>query len=237
MILSLDQTVGETVAQDYRAASVFRTNGIDFCCKGGRSIRQACAEKGIAPETLLAQLQTALTAAPSAEPDYRAWPLDLLADYVVKKHHRYVQEKLPELLQYLDKLCKAHGERHPELFEIREEFGHVADELAAHMQKEEHVLFPYVSRLATERQPPRPPFGTVENPIRMMMHEHPVEGDRFARIAKLTDEYTPPADACATYRVAFALLREFEEDLHQHIHLENNIMFPRAIESEKNAFA
>lgn len=85
MILSLDQTVGETVAQDYRAASVFRTNGIDFCCKGGRSIRQACAEKGIAPETLLAQLQTALTAAPSAEPDYRAWPLDLLADYVVKK--------------------------------------------------------------------------------------------------------------------------------------------------------
>lgn len=144
---------------------------------------------------------------------------------------------MPELLQYLDKLCKAHGERHPELFEIREEFGHVADELAAHMQKEEHVLFPYVSRLATERQPPRPPFGTVENPIRMMMHEHTVEGDRFARIAKLTDEYTPPADACATYRVAFALLREFEEDLHQHIHLENNIMFPRAIESEKNAFA
>jgi regulator of cell morphogenesis and NO signaling len=235
MEMNQNQTVGEIVAQDYRTASVFQSHGIDFCCKGGRTISEVCESKKIAAPALVQELQDATASQEKSAADYRTWPLNLLADYVEKKHHRYVAAKSPELMQYLDKLCKVHGGRHPELFEIRDEFAHVASELASHMQKEEMILFPFVRRLATEKQPARPPFGTVENPIRMMMHEHTVEGDRLAKIAGLSSHYTPPADGCTTYRVAFAMLREFEEDLHLHIHLENNIMFPRAIELEKQA--
>lgn len=228
-----NQTVGEIVAQDYRTASVFQSHGIDFCCKGGRTINEVCESKDIAAQALLLELESATTSSEAPTADYRTWPLDLLVDYVEKKHHRYVTAKLPELTQYLSKLCKVHGERHPELFEIRDEFAHVATELAFHMQKEEKILFPFVRKLATEKHPGLPPFGTVENPIRMMMEEHSVEGDRFVKISELSHQYSPPTDGCTTYRVAFALLKEFEEDLHMHIHLENNIMFPRAIELEK----
>jgi regulator of cell morphogenesis and NO signaling len=234
MNINQNQTIGETVAQDYRTASVFQSHGIDFCCKGGRTISEVCENKNLEAQALLRELQDATTSGELPAADYRTWPLDLLVDYVEKKHHRYVTAKLPELTQYLSKLCKVHGERHPELLEIRDEFAHVASELASHMQKEEMILFPFVRRLATEDSPSRPPFGTVENPIRMMMHEHSVEGDRLARISELSSQYTAPADGCTTYRVAFAMLKEFEEDLHLHIHLENNIMFPRAIELEKH---
>ncbi|MBK8427665.1 MAG: iron-sulfur cluster repair di-iron protein [Lewinellaceae bacterium] len=233
MNIRTDHTIGEIVAADYRTATVFKAHGIDFCCKGGRSVSEVCESKNLKPEALLEEIRQAAATAEQPSADYHRWPLDLLVDYVEKKHHRYVAAKSPELMQYLDKLCKVHGERHPELFDIRDEFAHVASELAAHMQKEEMILFPFVRKLATEAQPARPMFGTVQNPIQMMMHEHTVEGDRFARIAELTSQYTPSADGCTTYRVAFAMLREFEEDLHLHIHLENNIMFPRAIEREK----
>ncbi len=234
MNINQNQTIGETVAQDYRTASVFQSHGIDFCCKGGRTISEVCENKQLKAEALLQELQNATSSSEAPTADYRTWPLDLLADYVEKKHHRYVAAKSPELMQYLDKLCKVHGERHPELFEIRDEFAHVASELASHMQKEEMILFPFVRKLATEKHPGLPPFGTVENPIRMMMEEHSVEGDRLAKISELSNHYTAPADGCTTYRVAFSMLREFEEDLHLHIHLENNIMFPRAIELEKH---
>jgi regulator of cell morphogenesis and NO signaling len=225
-------TVGEIVAGDYRTASVFQSHGIDFCCKGGRTISDVCQSKNLEAPSLLQQLSEATTAKQASGADYRTWPLDLLADYVEKTHHRYVAQKSPELMQYLNKLCKVHGERHPELFEIKDEFAHVATELASHMQREEMVLFPFVRKLANVKQLTPPPFGSVENPIQMMMAEHAVEGDRLARISELSNHYNPPADACTTYRVAFAMLREFEEDLHLHIHLENNIMFPRAIELE-----
>lgn len=233
MNIQANHTVGEIVAQNYRTASVFKAHGIDFCCKGGRSISEVCKSKNLKPEAILEEIRLAAASGEEPSADYYRWPLDLLVDYVEKKHHRYVAAKSPELAQYLDKLCKVHGERHPELFEIRDEFAHVASELTAHMQKEEMILFPFIRRLVTEKQPARPPFGTVENPINMMMHEHTVEGERLARIAELTNQYAPPADGCTTYRVAFAMLKEFEEDLHLHIHLENNIMFPRAIELEK----
>jgi regulator of cell morphogenesis and NO signaling len=233
MDIHTDHTIGEIVAADYRTATVFKAHGIDFCCKGGRSVSEVCESKNLDPQVLLEEVRQAAASTEQPGADYHHWPLDLLADYVEKKHHRYVATKSPELVQYLDKLCKVHGERHPELFDIRDEFAHVASELAAHMQKEEMILFPFVRKLATEQQPARPMFGTVQNPIDMMMHEHTVEGERLARIAELSNQYTPPADGCTTYRVAFAMLKEFEDDLHLHIHLENNIMFPRAIEREK----
>lgn len=169
--------------------------------------------------------------------DYKSWPLDLLIDYIEKKHHRYVEEKIPVLRQFLDKLCNVHAERHPELYKINELFTASANELATHMKKEELILFPFVRKMvsATKSKNPieAPHFGTVENPITMMMQEHDNEGERFRQIAELTNNYNPPADACNTYRVTFAMLDEFEKDLHLHIHLENNILFPKAIKLEQ----
>lgn len=139
--------------------------------------------------------------------------------------------------QFLDKLCKVHGANHPELFEINEQFNASAGELAMHMKKEELILFPYIKKMVASKsnhQPEgKPNFGTVQNPINMMMEEHNVEGERFRKIAHLSYNYNPPADACNTYRVAFSLLKEFEEDLHLHIHLENNILFPKSVTLEK----
>jgi len=237
MELNKNLTVGEIVAQDYRTASVFKSHNIDFCCRGGRTVTDVCEIKNIVPEEIMEELKSATTSGEAAATDYTAWPLDLLTDYVEKKHHRYVAQKSPELMQYLNKLCKVHGERHPELFEIRDEFAHVAEELASHMQKEEMILFPFIRQLATEDEPTTPPFGTVENPINMMMHEHTVEGGRLERIAQLSGQYTPPADGCTTYRVAFAMLKEFEDDLHLHIHIENNILFPGAVKLERKLVA
>ena len=164
--------------------------------------------------------------------DFKSWPIDLLIDYIEKTHHRYVEEKSTALLFYLDKLCKVHGQRHPELFEIGLHFKICATELAQHMKKEELILFPFVKKmfnaLRDRESIEQPHFGTVNNPIAMMQDEHENEGERFRIIAKLTDNYNPPVDACETYRVTFAMLKEFEQDLHKHIHLENNIVFPKA---------
>lgn len=230
-----NKTIGQIVADDFRAAAVFKKYGIDFCCKGGRTIEDACGRKKVSQDAILSELD-ALPKGGQAEINASSWPLDLLINYIVRMHHRYVQEKTPYLLQFLDKLCRVHGERHPELFEINEHFMACAKELSKHLEKEEQVLFPYVTELV-EAAPvgvlPASHFDSVETPIAMMMHEHSVEVERFEKIAQLTGGYIPPADACNTYRVAFAMLEEFENDLHKHIHLENNILFPKVIALEK----
>lgn len=163
--------------------------------------------------------------------------MDLLADYIEKKHHRYVEEKSLEIKPYLDKICQVHGSRHPELYEINELFTASVGELAKHMKKEELVLFPFVRKMVKARQNgssvDAPHFGTIQNPIQTMMAEHDNEGERFRKIESLSKDYTPPEDACNTYRVTLSLLKEFEDDLHLHIHLENNILFPKAAEMEK----
>ena len=228
---------GELVAQDYRAAAVFKKYGIDFCCQGNRTIEDACVAKNLDSKLVVTDLNSINQVSSEGTTDYKSWPIDLLADYIEKKHHRYVEEKTQEIKPYLDKICRVHGERHPELFEINEHFNAAAGELATHMKKEELVLFPFVRKMAKAKQentvPDTPHFGTVENPIQMMMNEHTTEGERFRKIETLSNNYTPPQDACNTYRVTFALLKEFEQDLHLHIHLENNILFPKAIELEK----
>jgi regulator of cell morphogenesis and NO signaling len=228
--------IGDMVAEDFRTAAIFKKYGIDFCCKGGRTIEDACDKKDLDPNKIYTDLENLPTYGASGI-DFKAWPLDLLADYVEKTHHRYVEEKTPIIQQFLDKLCKVHGDRHPELFEIRELFNASAQDLAAHLKKEELVLFPFVRKMMNSKisgQPiEQPHFGTVENPVEMMKHEHTVEGERLEKIAQLTNNYNPPADACNTYRVTFAMLQDFENDLHTHIHLENNILFPKSIELEK----
>ncbi|WP_034059201.1 iron-sulfur cluster repair di-iron protein [Lacinutrix jangbogonensis] len=229
--------IGQFVAEDFRTAAIFSKYKIDFCCNGNRSIEEACEKKGIDSNTLLEELEGVLSTSTNQSIDYKSWPLDLLAEYIEKTHHRYVEEKIPVIRQFLDKLCSVHGERHPELFKINELFRASAGELASHMKKEELMLFPFVKRMVKAKLDNEaiqsPQFGTVENPIAMMMEEHDTEGERFREIAELTNNYTPPADACNTYKVTFAMLDEFEKDLHLHIHLENNILFPNAVKLEK----
>lgn len=237
MEIKEDQIVGELVAKDYRTASIFKSFGIDFCCKGNRTINEVCENKNIEKTLLLQDLGKATSTTNDVSADYNSWSIDLLADYIEKKHHRYVEAKTTEIKPYLDKICKVHGAQHPELFEIKEHFNAAAGELTMHMKKEELILFPYIRKMVEAKLDGKKlaeaHFGTVKNPIQMMLQEHEMEGDRFATITTLSNNYTPPADACNTYKVTFALLKEFENDLHLHIHLENNILFPKAISLEK----
>lgn len=229
--------VGEFVAEDFRTAAVFNKYGIDFCCRGHRTLEEVCTKNGIETHVLVDDLEQVLNTKNDQAIDYRAWPLDLLVDYIEKTHHRYVEEKSPIIKQFLDKLCKVHGDRHPELFEINELFTASAGELAQHLKKEELILFPFIKKMVkaelSHTAIESPGFGTVKNPIAMMMQEHDNEGVRFRKIAEISNNYAPPADACNTYRVAFAMLEEFEQDLHKHIHLENNILFPAGEKLER----
>ncbi|MBF8149849.1 iron-sulfur cluster repair di-iron protein [Winogradskyella sp. F6397] len=229
--------IGQYVAEDFRTAAIFSKHKIDFCCQGNRTVEEACDKKGIDSNQLIEELNRVLNSKGGETIDYKSWPLDLLAEYIEKKHHRYVEEKIPVLRQFLDKLCKVHGSRHPELFKINELFVASAGELASHMKKEELILFPFIKKMVKAKiengAVQSPQFGTVENPIATMMEEHDNEGARFREIDALTNNYNPPADACNTYKVTFAMLEEFEKDLHLHIHLENNILFPEAIKLEE----
>lgn len=228
------QIIGELVAEDYRAAEVFSKYGIDFCCKGNQTLQDVCEKKKIGLKDLITDLTDITKRVESAKSDYQAWPIDLLADYIEKKHHRYVVEKTPVIQGYLTKVSQVHGKAHPELSEILENFNQSAQMLAAHMKKEELILFPHIRKMAIAGADEIlvPHFGTVQNPIDMMKEEHSVEGERFRKISELSSNYTPPQDACNTFKVTYALLKEFEEDLHLHIHLENNILFPKAIKME-----
>ncbi|WP_289666125.1 iron-sulfur cluster repair di-iron protein [Flavobacterium panacagri] len=233
-----EKTIGSFVAEDFRTAAVFSKYRIDFCCKGNRTVNEVCEKQNIDAATLLENILQVAQSENNGSIDFNSWPLDLLVDYIEKTHHRYVEEKTNVLIPFLDKLCKVHGANHPELFRINELFIGCAGELAQHMKKEELVLFPFVKRMVKTKESDgilhQPSFGTVSNPIAMMMHEHDNEGERFREIAALTNNYTPPADACTTYRVTFSMLKEFEQDLHKHIHLENNILFPKAEVLEKD---
>lgn len=228
--------VGELVAKDYQTASIFQTHGIDFCCNGNRSIKEVCRKSDITVDKLIEELDVVLNGKVVFNNEIQSLPIDELAEHIEKVHHSYVQKQIPVLTAFLEKLVKVHGGRHPELLEIREEFKLSSELLTMHMKKEELLLFPHIKKMVraiknNEKIGPAI-FGTVLNPIETMKFEHETEGDRFRRIAELSNNYMPPEDACNTYRVAFNLLREFEEDLHLHIHLENNILFPKAIELE-----
>ncbi len=227
-MLNKSATIASVVSEDFKTAAIFSKHKIDFCCNGNKTIDEACTSKNIDIENLILELDSVLTQKSSSEIDFKSFPLDLLTDYIEKTFHRQIREVTPTLLTYLAKVARVHGERHPELNEIYTMFCESAVDLEAHMQKEEKVLFPYIRALYTEATP-KSCFGVRENPIAAMMNEHEIEGDRYREIAKLTNDYQPPLDACNTYKVAFSMLQEFENQLHLHIHLENNILFPKAI--------
>lgn len=225
-----EKKVGRIVADNFRTAKVFTEYGIDFCCKGGVNLSEACETRGLSTEKVIEELVQVFQTADST--DYLGMGMGELVDHILKVHHKYVEDTIPALKVYLDKINRVHGDRHPELEEVKTQFFAAADALTVHMKKEEFILFPYIKAMedAIRNDYPLsvPHFGHIDNPIAMMEEEHDTEGERFRKISALTDKYTPPADACQTYRVAFAMLEEFENDLHTHIHLENNILFPVA---------
>lgn len=237
MNISLNSSVGEVVKLNFKTAPLFLANNIDYCCGGNKAISEACNEVGIDPEQLIKQLET-LVAEKDPDSEYmNSLGLDELTNYIVKRHHAYVRESIPILQNNLEKISKVHGEHHPELFQIKELFNGSAGALTMHMQKEEIMLFPYIQQLESAKKEntslPPSPFGSVSNPIEMMLAEHQNEGERFDEISRLSNNYTLPEGGCTSYEVTLKQLSDFENDLHRHIHLENNILFPKAIELEK----
>ena len=230
-----NRTVADVVSENIKTAKVFKKNGIDFCCGGGISIEKACEKHKVDLANIeqeLLQIDNTL----SGKSDYKSWGLDVLIDHITKTHHTYVEEAIPLIIQYSDKVAKVHGDFHPEVVRVNELFHAVANELTPHLKKEELILFPFIKKLVDAKKnqstPAPAPFGTVGNPIQMMTVEHENAGDIFKEIAKITNNYTPPEEACNTYRALYDSLEEFEQDLHLHIHLENNILFPKAITLE-----
>lgn len=234
--IELEFTIGELVAKDFRRAEIFKKYNLDFCCGGKKTVTQACADKKIDHKEIEKELSALDNTITSSAQNFDEWELDFLIDYILSTHHEYIRKAIPLLIEYTSKVAKVHGERHPEVVIISQKFDEIAEELYWHMHKEEQILFPYIKQLlaakANKEKAPYSAFGTIEKPIHMMEHEHDVVGDKFKEIQKLSQNYNPPADSCATYKVSFFKLKEFEEDLHQHIHLENNILFPKSLKLE-----
>ena len=243
MNIDVQQTVREVALSIPAATRVFEKLGIDYCCGGGKSLEQACGAANIQVQNVVELLRSAETSAEARRStgtvEWATAPLADLIQHIKQTHHAYTREEIARLGPLLEKVCRVHGEAHPELHEIRAAFESLAQELVTHMMKEEFVLFPYVERLeeaAISGDPVIPaPFGTVKNPVSMMEHEHETAGSILRKMHFLSNGYCPPAQACTSYKTLYTALAEFERDLHQHIHLENNILFPRAIEMERAA--
>ncbi|HUY95164.1 MAG TPA: iron-sulfur cluster repair di-iron protein, partial [Terracidiphilus sp.] len=230
------QTVREIALEQPASIRVFEQFGIDYCCGGRIPLDEACARKNVALGSVIEALEKA-SAEPIAQPDkWASAPLSELATHIVNTHHAYVNRELPRLAQLADRVVNRHGDTRPELPLIQAKVAQLAQEMTEHQAKEELILFPHISRLesAIRGGNPKPQgcFGSVSNPIAMMTREHDSAGALMAELRKLSQDFTPPAGACPTYIGFYAGLREFEQDLHQHIHLENNILFPRAIALE-----
>ena len=232
-----EETLGQIVATDLRKAQIFKKYGLDFCCGGKKTVKQACAEKGLDVTKIEHELQQADKIPLSRPLPYGDWSLDFLSDYIVNTHHSYVNKNLPDIKAFAEKVMKVHGAQHPELVRINKLVQEIYAELTAHMAKEEKVLFPYIKELvaANKNTTPlhAPHFGSVQTPINMMEMEHELVGKNLEEIRILSSNYLLPQDACASYSLLYRLLDEFEEDLHLHIHLENNILFPKALQTEK----
>jgi regulator of cell morphogenesis and NO signaling len=232
-----DETMGAMVVKDLRKAEVFKKYGLDFCCGGKKTVKQACAEMGLDSTKIEQELQLADKVPTSSSLPYDDWSLDFLTDYIVNTHHSYVTKNLPAIKTCAEKVMKVHGDHHPELLLIHQLVEEVNAELLAHMVKEERVLFPYIKGLVAAKNNTQPlqaaHFGTVQNPINMMEMEHELVGENLAKIRELTHNYILPEEACASYSLLYSMLEAFEKDLHVHIHLENNILHPKALALEK----
>jgi regulator of cell morphogenesis and NO signaling len=233
-----EETIGEIVTKDYRKAQAFKKLGIDFCCGGKKTIAEVGAQKGISLQKINEELEAVEHSGNiSGELDYDKLPIDFLSDYVINTHHQYCRENIPFITELAQKVARVHGDSHPELTRVKDIFVRVGSDLSQHMMKEENIVFPYVKELISVRKLggklTEKPFGNVSNPIKAMDMEHEQAGKDLAEISKITSDYTLPADACNSYTILYKKLEEFENDLHKHVHLESNIIFPKAIKLEK----
>ena len=231
------ETLGEIVAKDLRKAEVFKKYDLDFCCGGKKTVKEACAEKGLDVTKIEQELQNADKNVSTGRPlPYNDWNLDFLADYIVNAHHSYVRKTIPDIRSYAEKVAKVHGAHHPELLEINKLAQEVCDEMSEHMVKEETVLFPYVKHIVNTKGKGYVKFDSlddVKEPIDIAVTEHELVGGNMDKIKELSNNFKVPDDGCASYAYLFKTLNEFEDDLHIHIHLENNILFPKALKLER----
>jgi len=223
-----NKTIGQIVADDYRAAAIFKNAGIDFCCGGNQSLELACKEKNADAEKISVEIKELELSTPTFQHDFKNWDIAFLADYIVNTHHKYVLKTLPELVFYTQKIADVHGDNHPELKEVASLFFEINRELLQHLKQEEEVLFPAIKEVMKNNTPGAKTTINVE--ISRMNGEHEFAGGAMDKINEITKGYAVPADGCNTYKVAFKLLEEFEDDLHTHVHLENNILFPKALQ-------
>jgi regulator of cell morphogenesis and NO signaling len=238
MLMDATKTVREFAIENPGATRVFEKLKIDYCCGGNQPLTDACGEKGLNPQEVLQLLQQAEQTGVKPEPTSpESLPLVSLINVIVEKHHVFTRNELERLTALLEKVWFAHGQNHPELLEIQSQFQILRAELEPHMLKEERILFPYITRLeaasAANQPAPFAPFGTAQNPITVMMREHDAAGEILRAIRELSKDFTTPADGCISYQTLYKALEELEADLHQHIHLENNILFPGSLELEQ----
>jgi regulator of cell morphogenesis and NO signaling len=232
-----DETKVKDIALSNPAArQILEDAGLDYCCGGGKSLHEACLHADVPAEEILNRLRENSKHVSPDEANWASAPLVDLTRHIRERHHRYVREAIARVQPLLDKVEAKHGKNHSEIADIRRLFTEVGREMIMHMQKEEQILFPYIDALekaTNAHSSVEPPFfQTVRNPINAMMKEHDAAGELVKQIRKASSEYTAPADACTSYKTLYQDLREFEADLHQHVHLENNILFPRAVEME-----
>lgn len=236
-----NKTVRDIALESPETTRVFEDLKIDYCCGGRKPLDQACFEAGLDPQLVAQKIEAAITdqtgRATAAVRDKES--ASQLIDHIIAKHHIFTANEIERLTPLMEKVCSRHGEQHPELFEVQAVFTALTDSMVPHMRKEEMVLFPYIQSLESSmtgsgRVSP-PHFGTVENPIRMMMVDHETDGARLKKMRELSQDYTLPEGACPSYTALYAGLEDLEKDLHKHIHLENNVLFPAAVELERNA--
>jgi regulator of cell morphogenesis and NO signaling len=221
-------TIGEIVARDFRAASVFREAGIDFCCGGKKSFSETCSENGIDETSLKERLRELESVPDTGTHNYIEWEPVFLCDFIVNTHHKYVLKTMPELLLYTAKIAEVHGDRHPELKEVAALFSEINRELLQHLKNEEEVFFPAIKEFigtGTEKSK-----DIIISEMKRLSAEHEFAGGAMDKINVITNKYLLPADSCNTYEVTFKLLEQFEDDLHVHVHLENNVLFPKLIQ-------
>lgn len=230
-------TIGEMVVKDYRKAQVFKKLGIDFCCGGKKTVEEVCRTKGLDVERVKAELDAVSGEAEQNGNNFDNWNLDFLADYIVNTHHDYVRTNVPFITELASKVASVHGKQHPELVKVADIFNRLGKDLRLHLVKEETIVFPFIKGLLlnekTGKNSPAKAFDSIQTPTQMMELEHEQAGDDLAEIRNLTRDYTLPEDACTSYTVLFKKLQQFENDLFNHVHLENNILFPKAIALEK----
>ena len=234
MSISMEMTVGQLVTERPARSRVFEQFGIDYCCGGKKPLEVACKQRGLDANTLTSGLIAASALPSAAEPDAAGMSLTQLADHIEQTHHAYLRQALPAIHQMSARVAERHGDTKPRLRELFTVFDALCQELLSHMQKEERILFPIIRRLdaQTDGACPADHCGGINNPITQMEHEHDDAGQALAKMSELTDGFAIPADACKTYTAMLQGMATLEQDMHRHIHKENNVLFPRAAKRE-----